>query len=222
MFVASPQLVGSWPWPADFRNFEIVDTKEKASTAVKRFSEEGYDAIKITFMVKRDVYDEIIQSAKQAGIKVVGHVGPQVKLPAALAAGEQIEHMDEFIDMLLPDTTYNHGQSVSDINIWRKQAWATVPFLDEKKLPGLVSQVKAAGVFVTPTNYFFLSCFGEGKTAEEIRQLPDYAYIPPGIKEERWKIREYYLKNLPVEENRKKYVHLRKKWYMSYGRPGCR
>src|SRR5688572_30293922 len=30
LFVASPQLVGRWPWPSEFRNYEIVDTKEKA------------------------------------------------------------------------------------------------------------------------------------------------------------------------------------------------
>jgi len=64
-------------------------------------------------------------------IKVTGHVGPQVKLPAALAARQQIEHMDEFIDMLLPDTSYNYGQSVSDMNLWRKNAWATVPLCFE-------------------------------------------------------------------------------------------
>lgn len=120
LLIASPQFVGRWPWPPDFKNFEIVDTKEKAANAVRKYKEEGYDAIKITFMVKRDVYDEIVKTAREAGINVVGHVGPEVKLPAALAAREQIEHMDEFIDMLLPDTAYNHGQSVSDMNIWRR------------------------------------------------------------------------------------------------------
>lgn len=211
LFIASPQLAGRWPWPADFKNYEIVDTKEKAAEAVKRFKKEGYDEIKITFMIKRDVYDEIVRTGKEIGIKIVGHVGPQVKLPAALAAGEQIEHMDEFIDMLLPDTSYNHGQSVSDMNIWRKQAWATVPHLDETKLPALVKQVKDAGVYVSPTNYFFISCFGEGRTEEEIKQLPGYGYIPSKLLEERWKTREYYNTNSPAKESRDKYVYLRKK-----------
>jgi hypothetical protein len=211
LFIASPQLAGRWPWPPDFKNFEVVDTKEKANEAVKKFKQEGYDEIKITFMVKRDVYDEIIKTAKAVDIKVVGHVGPQVKLPAALAAGEQIEHMDEFIDMLLPDTSYNHGQSVSDMNIWRKEAWATVPYLDESKLPTLAKQVKNAGVYVSPTNYFFISCFGEGRSEEEIKQIPGYAYIPSKLKEERWEIRDHYLKNLPPQESRERYVQLRKK-----------
>ena len=211
LFVASPQLVGRWPWPANFKNFEIVDTKEKAADAVRKFKKEGYDEIKITFMVKREMYDEIIKTAKEMGIRVVGHVGPEVKLPAALAAGEQIEHMDEFIDMLLPDTSFNHGQSVSDMNIWRKNAWATVPYLDESKIPALGKSVNDAGVYVTPTNFFFLSCFGDGMTDEQYKQRPDYAYIPKEVLTEKWEIKEHYWKNAPSKDSRDKYVQLRKK-----------
>lgn len=209
--VASPQLVGSWPWPPEFKNYEIVDTKENAANAVKKFKQQGYDEIKITFMVKREVYDEIISTAKQEKIKVTGHVGPLVKLPRALETGQQIEHMDEFIDMLLPDTSYNHGQSVSDMNIWRKQAWATVPFLDEDKIPALVKSVKDAGIYVSPTNFFFISTFGEGVTEEQAKQNPGYSYIPPGIKNERWENWKYYNDNSPPLESRSKYVQLRKK-----------
>ncbi len=211
LVVASPQLVGRWPWPADFENFRIVDTEEKAVQAVKDFKQAGYDAIKITFMVTRPVYDAVVATAKAEGIKVTGHVGPQVKLPAALAAGQQIEHMDEFIDMLLPDTSYNHGQSVSDMNIWRPKAWATVPHLDESKLPTLVKMVKDAGVYVTPTNFFFFSSFGEGMTDEAYKGRPDYPYIPEVIKQERWHIKERYWTNAPPEASRKRYVELRKK-----------
>ncbi len=153
-------------------------------------------------MVKRDVYDEIINTAKQEKIKVTGHVGPLVKLPRALETGQQIEHMDEFIDMLLPDTSYNHGQSVSDMNIWRKQAWATVPFLDETKIPALVKMVKDAGIYVSPTNFFFISTFGEGVTEEQAKQSPGYDYIPPVIKKERWENWKYYNENSPPLESR--------------------
>jgi predicted amidohydrolase len=211
LVVASPQLVGSWPWSPDFKNFELVDTKEKAADAVKKFKKDGYDAIKITFMVKREVYDEIIKTAKQEDIKVTGHVGPLVKLPRALETGQQIEHMDEFIDMLLPDTSYNHGQSVSDMNIWRKQAWATVPFLEENKIASLVKMVKDAGIYVTPTNFFFISTFGEGIGEEQAKQSAGYPYIPATIKKERWENWKYYNDNSPPMESRRKYVDLRKK-----------
>lgn len=211
LFIASPQLVGRWPWPPEFKNFEIVDTKEKAAGAVRQFKQAGYDEIKITFMVKADVYDAIISTAREERIRVAGHVGPLVKLPRALLTGQQIEHMDEFIDMLLPDTSYNHGQSVSDMNIWRKEAWATVPFLDETKIPALAKMVKDAGIYVSPTNFFFVSTFGETVTEEQAKQTRGYDYIPPVIKKERWENWDYYDKNKPTTESREKYVRLRKR-----------
>lgn len=218
--IASPQLVGAWPWPGEFKNYEIVNTPEKAKDAVKRFKNEGYDAIKITFMVNRECYDTIVATAKQVNIKVVGHVGPKVKLPAALAAGEQIEHMDEFIDMLLPDTSYNHGQSVSDMNIWRKPAWETVPSLDESKIPALVKMVKASGIYVTPTNYFFMSSFGQIPSEESIKNKPDYEYIPKSLVDERWKNRDYY-KSLEIPKtSMDRYVYLRKKMVSELSKVG--
>src|SRR4030095_10315701 len=65
MTVVSPPLVGSWPWPPEFKNYEIVDTKEKAVEAVKKFKEDGYDAIKITFMISREAYDAIVATGKE-------------------------------------------------------------------------------------------------------------------------------------------------------------
>lgn len=210
LFVSSPQFVGNYPWPG--KVFAMVcRTPQEAEAAVKKCKSEGYDEIKITFMVKKDVYDAIIKTAKEAGIKVTGHVGPLVKLPAALEAKEQIEHMDEFIDMLLPDTSYNHGECVSDMNIWRKRAWNTVPALDEIKIPSLVKKVKDAGIYVTPTNYFFFSSFGDSISKEQYMARADYAYIPKVILEERWAIRARYWKAAPPEASRKKYIDIRKK-----------
>lgn len=211
LVIASPQLAGRWPWPPDFKNFEVVDTREKAIAAVKKFKAQGYDAIKITFMVAREVFDAIAETAKAEGIKLTGHVGPEVKLPAALAAGQQNEHMDEFIDMLLPDTTFNHGESVSDMNLWRMKAWATVPHLDESRLPALVNMVKASGIYVTPTNFFFISCFGAGFSDEVYKSRPDYQYIPANILPERWKVKEMNRNMKIPAESLEKYVRLRKK-----------
>lgn len=219
--VSSPQFVGNYPWPGKVFA-KICKTPNDAVIAVKQCKKEGYDEIKITFMVKRDVYDAIIKTAKEENIKVTGHVGPLVKLPAALAAKQQIEHMDEFIDMLLPDTTYNHGQSVSDMNIWRKKAWATVPYLDESKIPALVKSIKEAGIFVTPTNYFFFSSFADSISKEQYMARPDFEYIPTKIKEERWEIRDHYWKNPPPSASRKKYIDLRNKMVFELNEAGVK
>lgn len=209
--VASPQLVGRWPWATDFKNYESVTSADQAANAVKRFKAEGYDAIKVTFMIAPEVYDAVAAKAKSENIQLVGHVGPRVLLPRALAAGQQIEHMDMFIETLLPDTSYNHGQSVSDFNIYSKAAWQTLPHLDESKIPSLAHRVKQAGIYVTPTNYFFISNFGLPLRDDEIKGKSDYLYLSPSAKAEKWKHRENYVKNMAPLASREKYVRIRKR-----------
>jgi imidazolonepropionase-like amidohydrolase len=208
--VASPQFVGRWPFEPEFKNYEIVASEAKAKDAVKKFKAEGYDAIKITFMMAKPIYKAVVAAAAEQNIKVVGHVGPIVMLPAALEAKQQIEHMDMFIETLLPDTSYNHGQSVSDYNIYSKAAWETVPHLMESKIPALAKSVKEAGIYVTPTNYFFISNAGLPQTDDEIKAKPDYEYLPSNLKEEKWKYRESYLKKMAPLASREKYVKIRK------------
>ncbi|HEY0739817.1 MAG TPA: amidohydrolase family protein [Chryseosolibacter sp.] len=207
--VASPQFVGRWPFAPEFKNYEVVASEAKANEAVKKFKADGYDAIKLTFMMAKPIYKAVNEAAARENIKVVGHVGPIVMLPAALEAKQQIEHMDMFIETLLPDTSYNHGQSVSDYNIYSKAAWETVPHLMESKISPLAKMVKDAGVYVTPTNYFFISSFGFPLSDEEVKSKPDYDYLPSTLKQEKWKYRENYLKKMASLESREKYVKIR-------------
>lgn len=207
--VASPQLVGKWPFPTEFKNYEMVASESQAHDAVSKFKQQGYDAIKITFMMAKPIYKAVVTAAQKEDIKVVGHVGPIVMLPAALEAKQQIEHMDMFIETLLPDTSYNHGQSVSDYNIYSKAAWETVPHLMESKIPALAKSVKAAGIYVTPTNYFFISNAGIPEADEYVRNKPDYSYIPSKLRDEKWKYRENYIKKMAPLASREKYVRIR-------------
>jgi hypothetical protein len=209
LFVVSPQLVGQWKFKIKlFGN--IASTPDEASQLVKQFKQEGYDEIKLTFFLKPNVYDAIVKTAAQLNIKVTGHVGPAIKLPKALEAHQQIEHLDEFIEMLLPDTSYNHGVSVSGTGIWaKKTAWRTLPFMDESKISALVKQVKDARIFVTPTNYFLITCFAKGQTDEKIKNSPDYNYIPSFLKKEREEGRKFYWSNPPPETDRLRYIDLR-------------
>lgn len=211
LFVVSPQLAGQWRWGTEFKNYELVETPEQGVAAVKKYKREGYSEIKLTFLVKKEVYDAVIETAKKEGIKVTGHVGPLVRLPTALAAKQQIEHMDEFIEMLLPDTSYNHGSSVSDFGIYSKAAWATLPFMDESKIPALAKMVKEAGIYVTPTNYFFLSTLCYNATDEQIKQNPSYPFIPKSLNDEKWRNRQYVAKMQLSAENMTKYERIRHK-----------
>ena len=209
MFVASPQFVGKWPFREPLEGKMVTNAKE-AEEAVKECKAKGYDAIKLTEFVGAEAYDATIKTANGLNIKVTGHVGPYVPLDRALAAHQQIEHFDEFIETLLPDTSFNHGRSVSDYGIWdRKKAWPTVEFVDESKINELAQKVKHANIYVTATNYFFTKYFGIGATKEEIEHFPCYDYVPAFMRKRGDESFGYYWDNPPSEELRKKYVRIR-------------
>ncbi|MBK8965141.1 MAG: amidohydrolase family protein [Saprospiraceae bacterium] len=208
LVVVSPQLVGKWPFRGPFFGV-IADTPEKARAAVREFKAQGYAALKITFFVQPDVYDAAVETARAEGLPVTGHVGPDVGLDRALAAGQQIEHLDEFLEQLLPDTV-KQRISVSGTSVWdKKKAWPTVDLLDVSKIPALVQRIKKAGISVTPTHYFLHSSFGYGQHEDSIRALPDFDYIPASLKPDRFKAREYFWTDPPPEALRKRYISLR-------------
>ncbi|MCC6460830.1 MAG: amidohydrolase family protein [Saprospiraceae bacterium] len=208
LFVACPQLVGKWPFPVPFVG-EIIETPAEAAASVRRFHKAGYDAIKITYFVQPGPYEAVVQTARALGMPLTGHVGPDIGLARALAAGQQIEHFDEFLEQLLPDSA-RQRTSVSGTGLWEKEkAWPTVALLDESKIPALVQQVKAAGIAVTPTNHFLHSSFGTGMPEDSIRRLPDLDYIPASLLPERWNVRGYFWNQPPPAALGKRYVAIR-------------
>lgn len=208
LLVAGPQFVGRWPYQGKvFAN--ICTTPEEGRAAVQKTKREGYDAVKISIEVQPEVYKAINEEAARVGLPVFGHVGAFVKLPMSLQYKQQNEHMDEFIDMLLPDPSLNEGQSVSDMNLWKAKAWETVPKLDESKIPSLVQQVRDAGIYVSPTNYFFYTFFGKTINQDFATTNPEFAYVPSALKTEAWDIRSRYINKLPPEASRERYIAIR-------------
>jgi imidazolonepropionase-like amidohydrolase len=220
--LVSPQLVGEWPWKNDtVTPKQIVNSPELAAAAVRKFKQEGYHAIKIAQFIKQDVYNAIISEAKKQRIPVTGHVGPWVKLPAALKAGQQVEHLDEFIELLLPDSLLKKGAvSVSDMHIWKKENWNSVDHLDVNKIPLLIKLVKESGIYVTPTNYFFHSNFAAQPTEPEMKQKPDYAFIPDQLLEERANtLKAWAARNIDAGR-RAKWIGLRNKIIFELNKAG--
>ncbi len=209
LFVVSPQLVGQWPFSGAFFG-EIVQNPIDASNAVQRFKREGYDAIKLTFYLKPEVYTAIINSAKSLNLKVTGHVGSQIGLTKALEMKQQIEHLDEFLEMLIPESERTK-QGISGPGIWLPENWDLLDKMNESRIPALVRAVKNANIFVTPTNYFLHSSFGIRQSASDIYSMPGFDFIPDTLKKERFEIKNLYWSQAPSAERREKFVDLRRK-----------
>ena len=81
----------------------MVTTPDEARTAVKEAADAGYDFIKLTLFITPEVFDAVVSEAARNGIRVVGHVDPRVGVARALAAGQHIEHLDNYMESVLAD-----------------------------------------------------------------------------------------------------------------------
>src|SRR5215813_7183038 len=109
IYVASPHLTGR-----EQGNDFVVNTPDEAREAVRKSKAAGYDFIKVTTFVKPEVYEAAVDEAAKQNIRVVGHADSRfVGVARELKAKQQIEHLDSYLEALLPDTAPVKG-SVSD------------------------------------------------------------------------------------------------------------
>ena len=206
LYVASPQLTGNARYAES--NGRHVATPEDARRAVRDFKAAGYDFIKITNFITRPVYDAATEEAKAVGIRIVGHVDTQVGVARALEAGQQIEHLDAYLESVLKDDS-PIKTSVSDIGLFKKENWVSLDHIDERKVREIARATARAGVYSTPTLTFFKITYGTGATDEEIRAYPDYRFAPPH-KRERWeRVSKRLRQDPPTEARRREYVRVR-------------
>lgn len=207
IYAASPELTGRRGSGKVFNGY-VVTTPEEARDAVKKSKAAGYDFIKLTTYITRPVYDAVIETAKEAGIRVVGHVDTRVGTWHALEVGQQIEHLDSYMESVLKDDS-PMKVSVSDVGVWRKPNWESLDYVDERKVVEIAKATAKAGIYSTPTLTFFKLCFAVEQNEEQIRARPEFNFYPQ-------KMREYYLGALkrfwtspPTLERRQKYQRIR-------------
>lgn len=120
---------------------ELVTTPEEARAAVHRQKARGYDFIKVYNDIDAEIYDAIIETAREIDIKVVGHVAFQKGLDGALAAKQDsIEHLRSY--------DFAADTRTGDVPWERYRGWlhTTHARLDE-----LAERTAAAGVWNAPT-----------------------------------------------------------------------
>ena len=203
LWVSSPQLSGD-----SGANTLLVQNAAQARAAVRSAQASGYDFIKLTTNITPEVYAAIMAESRATGMRVTGHVDPRVGVATALAAGQQIEHLDNYMESILADSAPSHV-SVSDVGAYRAANWNSLAYVDAQKLEALAGATARAGVYVTPTNGFFISWFATEYTDAQVQARPDYAYLPAAMKEPWERSRTRYWKNPPTAAQRARYVALR-------------
>jgi len=204
IFAASPHLTGRKQ-----PNGIVVTTQAEARAAVAQSKREGYDFIKVTTFLAPEVYEAIVDEAKKQNIRVVGHADSRsVGLQRALNSRQQIEHLDSYLEALLPETAPVKG-SVSDLYVYNPKNWESIDYLDEKKIPELARLTVKANPFVTPTLHLFKFTFGKGRSEESFRAQPDIRFYPQKTVEAWMRASKRYLSTAAPIEKREKYIRIR-------------
>ncbi len=175
LFVASPGLTGR-PQSAE-SNGRLATTPEAAKSAVEEFKRAGYDFIKFVDGFVQPYYDAAIKAAKEQGIRVVGHVDPSTGVAHALKQKQNLEHFDAYMESVLKDDS-PIKVSVSDRNVYRKDNWVSLDYVDDEKVKAIAKATAESGTYTTPTLNFFKSVVVEGETEEQIRSRPDFLFTP--------------------------------------------
>jgi len=206
IYAASPQFTGR-----KSSNAHVVTTEAEARATVIKSKSDGYDFIKVTTFLKPEVYEAIVDEAAKQKIRVVGHADSRtVGLARALKARQQIEHLDSYLEALLPETAPVKG-SVSDIYLYNPKNWESIDYIDEARIPEIARATVAANPFSTPTLHLFKFTFGKGRSEESFKAQPDIRFYPQKVVDQWMAVSRGYLATAAPIEKREKYIAIRNK-----------
>lgn len=175
----SPRIYTSSP----SLNGNSVQTKEEAIAKVTKYHKEGYDFLKIHPGIKKEVFDQVVQTANQVGINFAGHVPIDVGIRHALQSKyASIDHIDGFLEGLVSDS---ENVKPNENGFF---GFAFTNLADTTKIAELVSMTRKNEVWIVPTQSLFERWFAP-ITSDELLQQPEMRYMPKSTLED-WKTRK--------------------------------
>ena len=158
-YVGAPSINGNTaPTPA------AVDSLVRAHQAA------GYDLLKIHPGVSLEVWDRMVQVAREVGITYAGHVPTEVGIHHAIETGmSTVDHFDGFLQA----TRLEGVEPGSRTELYQ----AT----DHEALEALAQEAAEHGVWQVPTQYLWNHLNGY-VNPDEILALEEFRYIPPQLR----------------------------------------
>ncbi len=144
--ILSPRIITSSP---SLNGNTIPDVKT-AISKVRSYKNDGYDFLKLHPGIKLDVFESLVETAKDVDIPFSGHVSTLVGINNALKAQyASIDHLDGFLEGLVPAS--------AEVDI-QKGGFFGFNFTDQVdlgRLKELAEYTARQGVWVVPTQSLF-------------------------------------------------------------------
>lgn len=151
---------------------------EEGREAVRRQEERGYGFIKVYSFLPAAAYRGVIAEAGARQMPVVGHaVRAAGGIEAALASGQHVVHMEEFV--------YGHFRKDVRRDFFPDEpdgaSRALGELLDESAIDGLAEDVAASGIYVTPNLVAYHMILQQVRDLESLLARPEVRYVPESI-----------------------------------------
>ncbi len=173
LFFSGPLLDGNPPvWPGE--SF-MVDTPERAHSAVNFLADQGVDFVKVYNNVTEPVLKEIIETARQRGLIVAGHIPRSMTMTRAVDLGmKSLEHIRVTGREMLPIETANQ---IDFLPLGQREPLLWERFdLASPKFSELIRHLAESQVFLDPTLTVDESDFVLGP--EEQQKNPNNLALP--------------------------------------------
>lgn len=176
LWVASPPLgtvdnLEKWfiSWTRQAKN---VNNATDAAQAIRTFSEEGYDGVKIYSHLNKESYLAATKTAKEFGLPVVGHIPWEVTLTEFWESGQsEIAHFEELMNGLKREFGHIGGRETEFLAFVAQQSDA------------LADNLIKRDIGVTSTLGIVDGLIGQKFELDRVLQEAELAYVNVGMLE---------------------------------------
>ena len=163
MYLAGPSL-----------NQNTVPDAAAAARLVEANAAAGYDLQKVHPFPGAAAYDSAAAASKRLGFTMAGHVPTDAGLERALAAKQDIDHLDGYLEASLPPAVHARLVHPTDVITWGE----VLRSIDMARIPALVQATVRAGIYNSPTEYLWENLWGE-VNVDSVMALPEMRYATP-------------------------------------------
>jgi len=192
LFFSGPLLDGMPPvWP---EGSLLVDTPQRAKSAVNFLADQGVDFVKVYNNVKEPELKVIVETAKERGLPVAGHIPRSMTMTRAVEVGmTRLEHIRVTgREMLSPE----EAAKIDPLPLGTREPMLWQRFdLQSEKMRALVARLAESQVFLDPT--LVIAEQTEVPNLEAERNDPNNQYLSPTWIEEAVKSAKNPLFDLP-------------------------
>ncbi|MEQ8925168.1 MAG: amidohydrolase family protein [Fulvivirga sp.] len=156
-----------------FAPIPVYNSPKKARKAVRKFKEEGYDAVK-AYTLENEIYHAVSEESKKQGIEMVGHLTPYADFDDLYSSNQtQIAHVEEITKAV--ERQFG-GRS--------KIYWdSTEYYLDylKKNADEIARKIKEKDIVVSTTVIVYECAREQDLNLTEYLKTIDLEYMNPGI-----------------------------------------